>query len=617
MKKYLYKIVFLFLLFNIIFIHKKDSCFVNEKTKKKINNNNNYLYLNKNIFKKKYKLNYSYNYSCSLKYNITRVEYNIGFYDNNNKLILPSDLTLYNNLHIVCYINENNKSFIHSLAEISDNKYFNCIEFINLNENLNFGIKIFNNHKSHIIHFFNQNVINYNNLNCLFDYNFDPLTINNDYKLLISRINSIGYSKKYRIKNSFICPPICSTKKNLIIEPNKWHFTNLFNYYFCFCKGINCSYKEIVQKYKYKFYLNVIDKNRYIYNKTDYLFADFIKKSFSNDDTYPVFDEMMKLNMPVHFMTEEFTLYNLHCRGIERCLSILLVNKNNRTIDGDFLEKYLTLFLKLKAAISGATFFYIDNLFYNIDYISHICVGHGISIFKEFLYASYYGSHKYNKILLPPLRKIISIAKKRGWKEENIIKINLPRWDKYTNHYKNIHYFKKNEEIKNNSIYIAFTWRETKKNKKISKYYINNILKLISNRKLNKILNEKNIILYFTVHHKLRKYIYVFKNNLYIKYIVENRISECLTKSNLVVSDFSSIIFDFICRKKPYILYIPDAYEPQLKNIYVSNYFKLINSFKNGLYHYENTFFDIQETINKIIYYSNNNFNFIKNFIQK
>jgi len=607
-----FKIVFLFLLFNITFIHQKDSFYVSKKTKNIINNNSNYLYINKNIFKKKYKLNYSYNYSCSLKYNMTKVEYNIGFYDNNNKLILPSDLTLYNNLHIVCYVNENNKSYIHSLAEISDNKYFNCIEFINLNENLNFGIKIINNQKSHIIYFFNQNVINYNNLNCLLDYNFDPLTINNDYKLLTSRINSTAYSEKYRIKNSFICPPICSTKKNLIIEPNQWHFTNLFNYYFCFCKGINCSYKEIVRKYKYKFYLNIIDKNRYIYNKTDYLFADFIKKSFSNDDTYPVFDEMIKLNMPAHYLTEEFNLYNLHCRGIEHCLSILLVNKKNRTIDGNFLEKHLTLFLKLKATISGATFFCIDNLFYNIDYISHICVGHGISILKEFLYASYYGSGRYNKILLPPLKKIISIAKKRGWKEENIIKINLPRWDKYTNHYKNTHYFKKNEEIKNNSIYIMFTWRKTKKNHTISKYYINNILKLISDRKLNKILNKKNIILYFTIHHKLRKYIKIFKNNSYIKYIVENKISECLTKSNLVVSDFSSIIFDFICRKKPYILYIPDAYEPRLKTIYVSNYFKLINSFKNGLNHYENTFFDIKETINKIIYYINNNFNLEK-----
>jgi CDP-glycerol glycerophosphotransferase (TagB/SpsB family) len=432
--------------------------------------------------------------------------------------------------------------------------------------------------------------------------------------LLTYQINSSAYRKKYRIKNSFICQPICSTKKNLNIELNQWYFINLFNYYFCFCKGINCSYKDIHQKFKYKFYLNIIDKNRFKYNKTDYLFADFIKKSYSIDDTYPVFNEMIKLNMPAHYMTEEYTLYNLHCRGIKRCLSILLVDKKNRTIDGDFLEKHLTLFLKLKATISGAIFFYIDNLFYNIDYITHICVGHGISILKEFLYAphSYYGRNSYNKILLPPSKKIISVAKKRGWNEDDIIKINLPRWDKYNNHFKNVYYFKKNEEIKDNSIYIMFTWRQMKKNQTISKYYINNILKLISNKKLIKILKEKNIILYFTIHHKLQKYINIFKKNSYIKYIVENKISGCLTKSNLVVSDFSSIIFDFICRKKPYILFIPDVYEPQLKNIYVNNYYTIINSLKTGFFHFENVFLDLNETINKIIYYINNNFNLEK-----
>ena len=131
------------------------------------------------------------------------------------------------------------------------------------------------------------------------------------------------------------------------------------------------------------------------------------------------------------------------------CLSIILVNKKNRVINGDFLEKYLSLFLRIKATISGAIFFCIKNLFYYIDYITHICVGHGISILKQFLYSpnQYYGSKRYNKILLPPSDIIISIAKKHGWKDNNIIKINLPKWDKYK-YYNNDN----KEKIKRNSI---------------------------------------------------------------------------------------------------------------------------------------------------------------------
>ena len=110
--------------------------------------------------------------------------------------------------------------------------------------------------------------------------------------------------------------------------------------------------------------------------------------------------------------------------------------------------------------------FYINNLFYNIDYIQHICVGHGVSYFKHFLYSSYsyYGNKKFNKILIPPSQKLINMAKKYNWTDNNIIKINLPRWDIYDN-------FENNKKLynnyKNNSIFIMFTWREIKFNKTI------------------------------------------------------------------------------------------------------------------------------------------------------
>ena len=135
------------------------------------------------------------------------------------------------------------------------------------------------------------------------------------------------------------------------------------------------------------------------------------------------------------------------------------------------MERYLSLFLKIKATISGAKFLYIKNIFYYIDYITHISVGHGVSILKQFLYSpkKYYGNKRYNKILLPPSKIIISIAKKHGWTDNNIIKINLPKWDLYK-HYNKID----KKRIKSNSIFVMFTWRQIKPKFKISKYYVNN-----------------------------------------------------------------------------------------------------------------------------------------------
>ena len=80
----------------------------------------------------------------------------------------------------------------------------------------------------------------------------------------------------------------------------------------------------------------------------------------------------------------------------------------------------------------------------------------------------------------------------------------------------------------------------------------------------------------------------------------------------MVISDFSSIIFDIIYRKKPFIIYIPDANEPNIKEIYTKDYYDIIESFKNGNYDFENIFLNFNETINKIIYYINNNFSLEK-----
>ena len=192
------------------------------------------------------------------------------------------------------------------------------------------------------------------------------------------------------------------------------------------------------------------------------------------------------------------------------------VIKEKNPINSHFLEKYLTLFLKLKIVVTGRGTTFNTNLFYNIEYITYICVGHGVCYFKYYLYNHdrIYGIKKNNKLLIPPSDKIISIAKKYGWKDEDIIKINLPRWDKYNSN--EISKIDQNEiHCKNNSIFIMFTWRNMKKNKLISYFYIDNILNLITNDTLNEIITNNNITLYLSFHRLIdEKYIKKFKKIL-------------------------------------------------------------------------------------------------------
>ena len=115
------------------------------------------------------------------------------------------------------------------------------------------------------------------------------------------------------------------------------------------------------------------------------------------------------------------------------------------------------------------------------------------------------------------------------------------------------------------------------------------------------------------MHHNIEDYKYLFKKNRYIKYIHQDKIIECLKESNLIITDFSSVIFDAIFRYIPYIIYIPDSEDHELKNMYNSNYYDIINGLKNRTIYFENTFFNLNKTINKILYYIKNNFKMEKN----
>ena len=173
--------------------------------------------------------------------------------------------------------------------------------------------------------------------------------------------------------------------------------------YFCYCKGFNCPFIKISQNCKYLFCLNIIDKNRYVYNKTDFLFTDFLFADQSSDDTFPVFERMINLKLPVHYITEKVDIFNKYCLNNNKCIIIIPINKDKYAKYGDFLEKYLLLILKLKIVVSGKYIAVnnISQLFYNLEYITYIAVGHGVCYFKNYLYSDYrlYGQKMNDKIL--------------------------------------------------------------------------------------------------------------------------------------------------------------------------------------------------------------------------
>ena len=417
-----------------------------------------------------------------------------------------------------------------------------------------------------------------------------------------------------KIKYIYIQKPKCETKSKINLPKNEWIFLNIYHHYFCFCHGNNCLYHNLLnyqnktQICKYKFYLNLIEENKYLYNKTDYLLADFPGDFQSIDDAYPLFQKLIKLKKNAYYMTINKMIFNN--KNIDDVLKKHIIKGN--MIDGNFLEKYFSMILRLKAVISGAEYFSFYNIFYYIDYITFISLTHGINYFKSDLFKTYYGSKRYNKIVISTSEKIISLALQNGWNEKDLIKICLPKWDK-------LDYFNKNNLIrKNKSIFIFFTWRNWNKNiiddMILKSNYFQNIIELLNNKYLINSCIHNNITLYFCLHHMLSLYKDKINfTNRNIKFIEQNEIFQVIKKSNLLVTDFSSVIFEYIFQNKPYVMFIPDADEQNIEKIYNPEYFNLIKKFKEGSINFMNEYLNIKQAVNKIINYIDNDFNVEKN----
>ena len=546
----------------------------------------------------------SMNYSFSYKFGKVEFEYYFLFYDNENNFIFPSDLALYYDLHVFCVSKKKNIT-LQSIGNIYLNKYFNCLEYIDFSMPTKFGLNICyyssNSSNCTLFDLFDSQYFDYNSLLFLNDDKFDFNYINQQYSSISKKVFNSNNSL-YLLKKTYFSEPICSVKEKAIKLKNIWQFKNIYNHYFCFCKGNICPFNQIFDECKYYLYLSIIDNNKDLYEKTYYLLVDFLYSNRAPGDAYFVFREMIKQNMSAFYLSERKDIYQEFYDNETKFQKIIPIINKQYNITGSILEKYLTLFLKLKSVISGSEFFSKENIFLIINYITFICLGHGVNYFKPFLYEEYYGCRRYNKIILPS-DKIISIAKKYGWKRKNIIKLGLPKWDLFYNYS-----LKMRTKLKEKCIFMMFTWRKLREGKKISSYYFKNIFRILNNFMINKLLIAYNVSLYISLHHNLLKDQNLIKGKTKAKYINQEEIVNCLMKCNLVISDFSSVIFDFMYRKKPFIIFIPDSEDINIKDLYDDDYFHIINSLKNDSIPFENKFFNVKDIINKIKYYIRNNF---------
>lgn len=137
----------------------------------------------------------------------------------------------------------------------------------------------------------------------------------------------------------------------------------------------------------------------------------------------------------------------------------------------------------------------------------------------------------------------------------------------------------------NRQILVMPTWREWlyKTSDFLQSEYVQKYVSLLNNEYLNHLLEKENLELVFYPHHEVQKYIEYFRQNCTGKHIIvadKNTydVQLLLNQSALLITDYSSVYFDFAYMRKPVIYYHFD-YKQYREEHYAEGWY----DYKNGL----------------------------------
>ena len=149
------------------------------------------------------------------------------------------------------------------------------------------------------------------------------------------------------------------------------------------------------------------------------------------------------------------------------------------------------------------------------------------------------------------------------------------------------------------SIVILLTWRNFINNEEtfIHSEYYTRINSLINNEELIQKAKEKGYEIVLKMHPNAAEYIDLFEKNDYVKFDTVTRYHDIICDSALMISDYSSVVYDFAYLEKPIIYYhYGDDHHFDLDTSYID----LETSGFGDVVKNE------EDLINKIIYYIDN-----------
>ncbi|WP_180232795.1 CDP-glycerol glycerophosphotransferase family protein [Bacillus sp. AFS055030] len=233
----------------------------------------------------------------------------------------------------------------------------------------------------------------------------------------------------------------------------------------------------------------------------------------------------------------------------------------------------------------------------NLDKKKLIFLQHGVIALKKVDYV--FKKKKNNPIML---FEVVSDYEKNiikeyfDYKDSEIMVTGLARWD----------VLKDKSTQENRKIFMMPTWRSWMDGvieaEFLNSTYYKKYKEVLESKELNNLLEKNNITLHFMLHPKFLEYSNKFHfggKNIVTHQFGEVKINEMMMESSLLITDYSSVSWDFYYMKKPTIFYQFDRDE---YSKYQGSYLDLETELFGDAPQ------DINELLSNINYYINNDF---------
>ncbi|WP_164667636.1 CDP-glycerol glycerophosphotransferase family protein [Virgibacillus doumboii] len=186
---------------------------------------------------------------------------------------------------------------------------------------------------------------------------------------------------------------------------------------------------------------------------------------------------------------------------------------------------------------------------FNYQENSRVFLQHGVLGRKKVDYYKKHYQYPFNLFCVSSTPEFELVTKQMGYNLDEVKITGLSRFDQ----------LKKSHQTER-SIIIIPTWRDwIKENEFLDSEYFNRYRELLVDERLSAILEENNIKLDFYVHYRMQPYIQYFQelksDHTSIIKFGQSNVQDLLINNNLLITDYSSVSFDFNYMRKPVLFY--------------------------------------------------------------